>query len=108
VRTRAGTRPAEGGGWMDDLNWLRSREKAIYRRIHNEGSTKPRMPVDVSSRRARRQALSVIQRRISELEALVDHPQTDQDAVPAGYQADLDLVRDEHHQAVVDAVPGCD
>jgi hypothetical protein len=71
VKTRRRTRPPQGGAWMDDLDWLRSRERTICWRIHNEGSVTPRVPVDPSSRRARRLALGVVQRRIAELESPV-------------------------------------
>lgn len=56
--------------WMADLDWLHEREEKILARICAEDSPGSRVSTKPSDRRARRQALLMIRRRIAELEAV--------------------------------------
>jgi hypothetical protein len=66
VQRRLGT-PAD---WMGSLDWLREREAKIQARIQDESSQTPRTSIRPADRRARRDALAIIRRRIAELEAV--------------------------------------
>jgi len=56
--------------WMSNLDWLREREAKILARIRDEASPTRRVSVRPCDRRARRDALEMIQRRIAEVEAI--------------------------------------
>ena len=67
-------RPKTPGGWMDSIDFLRSREERIEARIRDEESITGRTSKRPSDRRARLDALAVVRRRIGELEAAQDIP----------------------------------
>lgn len=54
--------------WMDNALWLRERRAALLRAINQESDpTRPPLPHGVSG--ARRNALAIIEQRLSELRA---------------------------------------